>query len=81
MPPLSSQDYSFIDTPALPAPPNSTIVLRRALANPRIPVYIEEDILAWGSPPTPQFKDSAAQQLLLQQQQWPTGESHMECTA
>ncbi|KAL4420504.1 hypothetical protein ABPG75_010160 [Micractinium tetrahymenae] len=48
----STQDYSFLETPELEVPPNSTIIPRRALPNPHIPAFLN-NTLVWGVLPTP----------------------------
>ncbi|PSC71845.1 serine threonine kinase [Micractinium conductrix] len=48
----STQDFSFLETPELEVPPNSTIIPRRALPNPRIPAFLN-GTLVWGSLPAP----------------------------
>lgn len=49
---LVQQDYSFLETPELEVPPNSTIIPRRALPNPHIPAFLN-NTLVWGELPTP----------------------------
>ena len=44
------QDYSFLNTPALPPGPNATVVPRQAQPNERIPAYIG-GTLVWGRLP------------------------------
>eukprot|EP00887_Chlorella_sp_A99_P004370 scaffold15.g4370.t1 len=46
-------DFSFMDTPTLPADANTTIIPRRALPNPHIPAYVN-GTMVWGQLPLAQ---------------------------
>lgn len=53
----STQDYSYIETPSLPVQGNATIVPRRALPNPFLPAFVDEN-LVWGVPPQLAFPEA-----------------------
>lgn len=52
------QDYSFLKTPELDVPANSTIIPRRALPNPHIPAFLNST-LVWGVQPAPPATNSS----------------------